>query len=93
MKQLKCSNVIICSILFGVIITLSILLEFIVDSYATINDVVLYIPRLVTNKILGWDMSFYALIFMLFVTFLLYSFLALLVLYLIKEISKTRKKK
>lgn len=89
MKQEKYKKLVI-SLIFGLIVTLSVFLEFIINRYSYINDKVLYIPRLVTDIIFECDLCHRALIFMLFFTFLFYSFLGFLIIYIIEKLRKKK---
>ncbi len=93
MKQISYLRIIIFSLAIGTLVTLSIFLEGVIDNYAAINDIILFIPREVADVFFEcwWCPSKF--IFIAVFTFLFYSMLGFLVLYSIRKIRKKIKKK
>ena len=78
-------KIIIYSLFFGIIMALSIFLEFWIQGYYIINDVILYVPRLIADLFFECGLC-PALIYSIpFFTFLFYVLLSILICSTIKK--------
>lgn len=87
MKTPEIIKLFVISIFLGLIVLGSAFLEGILSFYANINDIVLYIPRLVADKIYG-DLTPSKLKFIMIFTFLFYTLIIFLVGIIIKLFNK-----